>query len=131
VSDVSMRSRLVVVAAGVLLLPADVCSTLDPTSQPTPPSVPDSGVQVVSGYDQCASSSQMPLYCATSTGPQVLQGVPGECCYVGAGATSQTGYICVYGNDDSTGAVCGDMATIADSCPPTGAVIKCCAGSAC
>jgi hypothetical protein len=84
-----------------------------------------------SGYLQCAARSQMPLYCDTSVGPQVLQNAPGECCYVGAGATNAIGYICVYGTYDSTGAVCGDEATIADSCPATGTVVKCCYGSAC
>jgi hypothetical protein len=83
------------------------------------------------GYLQCAALSQMPLYCDTSLGPQLLQGVPGECCYVGAGATNQVGYICVYGSHDRTGAVCDDMATIQDSCPPTGTAVKCCYGSPC
>jgi hypothetical protein len=84
-----------------------------------------------SGYLQCAAKSQMPLYCNTSVGPQVLQDVPGECCYVGEGATSEVGYICVYGTHDSTGATCGDLATIADSCPSTGTVVKCCYGAPC
>jgi hypothetical protein len=73
----------------------------------------------------------MPLYCDTSVGPQLLQDVPGECCYVGAGATNQFGYLCVYGSHDSTGAVCGDMETIQASCPPNGTVVKCCYGAAC
>jgi hypothetical protein len=84
-----------------------------------------------SGYLQCAAKSRMPLYCNTSIGPQVLENAPGECCYVGQGATSEVGYICVYGTYDSAGATCGDMATIADSCPSTGTVVKCCYGAPC
>ena len=83
------------------------------------------------GYLQCAARAQTPLYCDSSSGPQLLQNVPGECCYIGAGATNQVGYLCVYGDHDSTGAVCGDMATIQDSCPASGTVVRCCYGAPC
>lgn len=83
------------------------------------------------GYEQCAMFAQAPLYCDTYAGPQLLNGVPGECCSIGAGATSQVGYLCVYGNTSTSGGVCQDMNTIASGCPTGGTIVRCCYGSPC
>jgi hypothetical protein len=84
------------------------------------------------GYQQCANSPlNTPLYCNTYLGPQLLQGVPGECCSIGQGATSQVGYLCINGNTSTSGGVCQDMATIAGGCPQTGTLVRCCAGGPC
>lgn len=83
------------------------------------------------GYAQCANFPQAPLYCDTYVGPQLLDSVPGECCSIGTGATSQVGYLCVYGNTTSSGGVCQDMATISAGCPSNGTVVRCCYGGPC
>lgn len=89
-----------------------------------------------SGYQQCENAGNTPLYCDTYSGPQLLMGVPGECCSIGAGATNQVGYLCVYtgGNGvptTSSGGVCNDQASIVAGCPSNGTVVRCCYGSPC
>jgi hypothetical protein len=87
--------------------------------------------QPQNGYQQCANNG-LPLYCNTYAGPQrLLNGVPGECCTIGAGATSKVGYLCIYGNTSTSAGVCQDMPTIAAGCPQTGTLVRCCGGGPC
>ena len=96
----------------------------------------DSSSSGSTGYQQCANTGSTPLYCKSFAGPQLLQGVPGECCSIGAGATGQIGYLCGYTGSNgvpttSSGGVCNDMARISSGCPSYGTVIRCCYGSPC
>ena len=88
------------------------------------------------GYAQCAAMANTPLYCDTLVGKQALQGVAGQCCSVGAGASSMVGYLCPYvgGNGQPTttsGGVCNGMDMITAGCPDNGVVVRCCGGGPC